>query len=65
MTRQLKPTLSALDHDDFGAERHPAIQIDDVLVHHADAAGGDAWPMLSSSVVPWMRKWVSLLSLNR
>jgi hypothetical protein len=55
MTRQLKPTLSALEHDYFGAERHPAIQVDDVLVHHANASDETALPMLSGSVVPWMR----------
>src|SRR6476660_6541468 len=26
------------EHDDFRAERHARIEIDDVLVHHADAA---------------------------
>ena len=32
----------ALDHNDLGADLHPLIEIGDVLVAHADAAGGNA-----------------------
>ena len=46
---------SASDHHDLGADLHAAVEIDHVLVAHADAARRDRVPMVQGSFEPWMR----------
>jgi hypothetical protein len=43
-------------HRDLGADHRALIEVDDILVDHADAAGGYAFlPIVHGSTVPWMR----------
>ena len=43
------------DHDDLGADLDAAVEVDDVLVAHADAAGRHRVPIVQGSFEPWMR----------
>src|ERR1043166_6137246 len=62
------PHAAAAEHDPLGADRHALVEVDHVLIDHADAAGGDAaadGPGLGGAVDAVERVLVALPQIKR